>query len=223
MMKRSIGVIMVFCIALAMLMGFARTASAQPPYYAPISGNVNVFIGGKSLSESDWGYLDQQSEFGVQVDIKEHEWPISMALNFLGSSDVERDRNVDTYGSTSETQLGIKKIWEIGRATNLALGGGAAVIWGEMERRYDYPLRYKETDSETAVGPWASLGIYWNLAWINVGLEGKWSQADMRLLGRDVDAGGAHIGFIVGYNWGAGPYFAPPPAAPMPPPGPRPY
>jgi len=152
------------------------------------------------------------------VDIKEQSWPVSLALNFMGSSDVERDRVYDTFGSTSEAQIGVKKIFELGEVTNIAIAGGAAIITGDLERRYDYPYRYRETDSETEIGPWASLGIYWRLAWINVGIEGKWSKADMRLLSRDVDAGGGHFGVIIGYNWGS-PHF--PMVVPMP--GPRPY
>ena len=49
------------------------------------SGNINFFLGQKLLDNDDWGDLDQQDTFGVLVDFKPNHWPVSIALDFLGS------------------------------------------------------------------------------------------------------------------------------------------
>jgi len=35
----------------------------------------------------------------------------------------------------------------------------------------------------------------------NIGLEGKYSTADVTLFGIDADAGGGHFGMLVGFHW----------------------
>lgn len=51
------------------------------------TGNVNAFLGQKTLEENDWAPLDKQGEFGVLVDFRQPDWPVSIALDFLGSYD----------------------------------------------------------------------------------------------------------------------------------------
>ena len=61
------------------------------------TGNVNFFLGQKTLDEDDWAPLDKQGEFGVLVDFKQQNWPVSIAIDFLGSADDGTDsRRLET-------------------------------------------------------------------------------------------------------------------------------
>jgi len=55
--------------------------------YTDWTGNINVFMGGKQLEEDDWEPLDEQDEYGIMLDFKQESWPISIAIDFLSSSD----------------------------------------------------------------------------------------------------------------------------------------
>ena len=45
-------------------------------------------------------------------------------------------------------------------------------------------------------------GIYWTLGQnFNLGLDLRYSQADVTFFGTDVEAGGAHVDVILGYHW----------------------
>ena len=76
------------------------------------TGNVNFFLGQKSLDSEDWGPLDKQAEIGVLVDFKRTHWPVSVALDFLVSADEATELGTNFEGSTAEFDVGIRKIFE---------------------------------------------------------------------------------------------------------------
>ena len=48
-------------------------------------------------------------------------------------------------------------------------------------------------------------GIFWRLGKrFNLGLEARFSAAQVKLSGRDVQAGGVSVGLILGWGWGGG-------------------
>ena len=163
------------------------------------TGNVNFFLGQKSLESDDWGPLDEQGAFGVLVDFKQRHWPVSIALDILGSADDTRELGVDIDGSTVEFNAGVRKIWEVHRSSvRPYIGGGIAFINAELETTGFNTV----TVEDDGTGFWINGGVYWTLGQhFNLGLDLRYSEAEVTLLGVDVEAGGAFAGLLLGYHW----------------------
>ncbi|SPD74718.1 conserved exported hypothetical protein [uncultured Desulfobacterium sp.] len=213
-MKRAIFIAL--CLS---VLGSAQTATAQ------ISFNINSFIGAKMLDDEDWGKYDNQFEFGIMGDIKGEEWPFSLAANILYSSESESDYD-DTWhhhdysytyyaedASTTEFNLGIKKIFPLPYSWNIYIAGGGAAIYGSVEVTReiyiddgDYWDWDSDTEDDIGFGYWGSAGIYKTL-WkhLNIGLDIRYSSAEVELYDVDREAGGLHVGLILGYCWDGNP------------------
>lgn len=182
-----------------------------PPAWA-VTGDVNAFFGTKTLDSADWAPpFDDQGEFGVLFDISDRHWPVSLAIDLLGSSRQEDYWDGYTYTSTSELDLGVRKIFDIhGTDLHPYVGGGLALVNASVEDVYYWSSpcgRYDCGDNADGTGIWLNGGIYWSF-WghFNVGLDLRYSQADVTL--RDaygyrytLDAGGTHSGLLLGYRW----------------------
>lgn len=185
---------------------------------AELSGNVNAFIGMKMLDDSDWGDFDDQTEFGVMADLGANTWPIGLSANLIYSSDSTSDYHDneigDTYyytyyaedATTVELNLGVKKIWAVSGPFNIYVAGGLATIYGEMEitRANNLSGTYRDTDSEddTGLGGWGAVGCYFTFAnHVNVGMDLRYSSAEIDMYDDEIDAGGVHVGLLVGYAW----------------------
>lgn len=183
------------------------------------SGNVNGVAGIKMLKESDWGHFDDQAEVGVMADFKRASWPMSMSANLLysrdSSSDYHDNEIGDTYyytyyaeeASTAELNLGVKKIWAPADRFNFYVGGGLAVIYGEMEITRANNLSSgtywdRDTEDDAGLGGWGAVGCYVTFAsHLNIGVDLRYSSAEIDLYDKDIDAGGVHVGLLVGYAW----------------------
>lgn len=183
------------------------------------SGNVNALLGVKMLDDSDWGDFDDQIEAGVMADFSRDSWPLSLSANLLYSSDSNSDYHDneinDTYyytyyaedATTVELNLGVKKIWSLTDRFNVYVAGGIAVIYGEMEitrANNLYSGSYQDTDNEddTGYGGWGAVGGYVTFTHhINVGLDLRYSSAEIDMYNEEIDAGGFHVGLLVGYAW----------------------
>jgi opacity protein-like surface antigen len=163
------------------------------------SGNANFILGTKSLENSDWGTLDEQLAVGVLVDFKQKNWPISMAIDLLGSLDEEDIPGGKREGSTSEFDIGVRKIWEVsGSSIRPFIGGGIAFI--DAEQKLTNGISVSVDDSATGV--WLNGGVYWTLGQhFNLGLQARYSKAEVTLAGIDVEAGGTIAAIMLGYHW----------------------
>ena len=90
-------------LALA-LAALALAATAALPAHAAFEGNVNLFVGKKWLSESDWAPIDKQQEFGVLLAFAELRAPIHFAIDIVSSSDSDTFTN-PTLGNTIATSM----------------------------------------------------------------------------------------------------------------------
>jgi opacity protein-like surface antigen len=159
------------------------------------TGNVNLFLGAKALDEDDWEPVDEQDEWGIEVDFKQKSWPVSIAIDFLYGSDDGTLWGTEFESETSELNLGVRKIWDQFPHVRPFIGGGISFIRGEFSAP-------GVSDDDSAVGIWFGGGVYWTLVeHFNIGLEAKYSTAEVTLFGVDADAGGGHFGLLVGYHW----------------------
>lgn len=171
---------------------------ATPVLAGSWTGNVNVLLAKKSLDDDDWrGDLDEQNEFGLLFDLAQTNWPISIAVDLLGSKETDSISGVDWEGKTSELCLGVRKIFTIDRAGLFKpyIGGGLAFISSELEIN-------GTSEDDSATGLWLNGGAYFTLSrHFNIGLDLRYSNAETTMFGNDYEAGGTHIGLLVGYHW----------------------
>lgn len=220
-------------LAVLAIMALALVAAASPRA-ARAETNINFLLGMKFLDKDDWPVGDNQGEFGIQTTFGPEKWPVSIAIDAFGSGHVEEGvtfgDNIklgqDLMQSTYELDVGVRKIWQVGKARPF-VGGGLAIVSGRQEAYLasaidipDIPGLPDLPDFGTIIDPgdlalgpivyetdaspgfWIDGGIFWRLTKrFNLGLEARYSQAELDLLERGVQAGGAHFGLLLGWGW----------------------
>ena len=187
-------------ILMASMMGSRGYAQEERAW----TGNINLFIGQKWLDEDDWKPLDKQFELGIQYDFRPVQWPVNLTVDvsyswdhgnvydpWLGSIDVE--------ARTLEINPGVRKIWEQHSYIRPFIGAGPALIWVDGEGS---ALGVTVSDDDWGLGVWAGGGAYITLVdHLNLGLEAKYSWADVELMDVEGKAGGWHLGALIGFHW----------------------
>jgi hypothetical protein len=183
-------------VPLAILaIGFSSNALA--------GGDINFILGQKQLDEEQWGQASDQGEFGILASFGGEKWPVDIATDMIFSGHTFQvpgeDSPVELFSMTFELDLGVRKIWEHGKARPF-VGGGLAIIAADIE------LAVGEISVGTdANGPgvWVDGGIFWRLTrHFNLGLESRISRAKVdNLFGSEVEAGGEHFGLLLGCGW----------------------
>ena len=111
-------------------------AGALSALSAPCPGetNLNFVLGGKTLDADDWPLGDDQGEIAFLSTFGPERWPVQVAIDIVGSGSTESSFSVTAPGleirgedltqSTLEIDVGVRKIWETGRARPFVGGGG---------------------------------------------------------------------------------------------------
>lgn len=186
-------------LSLACLLFFCSTsiglAAAYRETESEWTGNFNLMVGSKLLDEVEWWPADEQTEYGAMLDFRHRSWPLNLAVEVL-SAEGDGTAGGDKFTSkTREFNIGVKKYWWTLIDAQAYLGGGVSLIEGEFSG-----LGLSETDE--ASGIWLAAGILWLFGdHYNVGVDIQASSADVTLFGVDADAGGGHLGFVLGYHW----------------------
>ena len=170
-----------------------------PSAYA--EGNVNFFLGQKSLHE-DFGDFTDQGEFGILFDYGNQGWPVHLAVDLLVSAK-EGESGVTSF-TTSEFDVGVRKPFEIGNMHPF-VGGGIGVMSAEIDSSW---LGKCEGSGG---GVWADAGIFWTLGQsFNLGFDARYSSADVEFEcsggyagwdGEEFNIGGTHFGLLLGFHW----------------------
>lgn len=167
-------------------------------------GDANILIAGKHLDSGDWGDTDRMGELGVITNWQGPNWPVSLAADFLAAGDdeaISRDGFTEQRGHTRELELGARKIWRPDAHIRPYFGGGFDFASAELER---IGPEGRVSDEDAGVGLWVDGGVYWTLNEVfNLGVDLRFSGASVHLLGADRNAGGASLGVMAGYHWGA--------------------
>jgi len=183
------------CVKLVLLMIAALFFVAAPatPSHAQMEYDVNFILGNKTLDEDDWEPFEDQGELAVCASFGKVEWPVRIALDLTGSYDDTHFLGTEVSGSTSEFDVGVRKIWKRNK-TRPFLGGGLAFVTGRFE------IGSSDFD-EDGVGAWIDGGAFWRLGKrFNIGVEARISRAEVSFGSVDVEAGGEHIGLILGFG-----------------------
>lgn len=182
------------------------------------TGNVNAVLGVKTLDDDEWEPADEHDEIGVMVDFGPASWPVAFTVGALRSDadettgDPASGITVGLEAEVLELSFGVKKIWTPGRTVRPYIGGGVTRVSAEATGRvagvsstppvtivFETIVGPEEDD---AIGPWIAGGVYWTLGdAFNLGVDLRYSSADVELFGVDADAGGTHAGLLLGYHW----------------------
>lgn len=185
--------------AAALVLGAGR---AEARYH----GNLNLFVGQKWLTESEWAPVAEQPELGLMLAFGEERLTVHFALDaYYARSEVANpDPTVTTRvkGTSGELSIGVRKLWELG-ATHPYIGGGASIV--TVREDLDGPSG-RVTHDDRGYGGYAQLGVFWRLAGhLNLGIEARYNKVDADMGDtfsvRDVEAGGFHAGLLIGYGW----------------------
>ncbi len=189
---------------------------------AEFSGNINLFGGQKSLNKDDWSDeivdVSKQNEYGIKIDFKQKDWPVSIAIDYLSSSKDDsvsaaliNDPDLGTIsvsekvkGKTSELNLGVRKILDLPSPIRPFIGGGISIVNAKAD--FDASISglgsFSDSDTDNAVGVWINAGVYVTLAeHFNIGVDLAYSNATVTLFEEDTKVGGFHYGLLAGYHW----------------------
>ena len=165
------------------------------------SGNISGYLGQKSLDDNDWDNLDRQGSLGMIFDFKKQSWPVSIALDVIISGNEDKDDGIKTEAGSLETHIGVRKIFELSNSSMQPyIGGGIAIIGTSIRNRSGGSTISK--DDETATGVWIGGGMYYAATRsLHVGLDLRYSEAEVEIFDEDREVGGIYTGVTVGYHW----------------------
>ncbi len=192
------------CAWTLLLLVFAAPAALAGEW----TGNANLLLGAKAMEEDDWEPLEEQAEVAIRLDFREKAWPVNLSLDLVGTR-AEEDAFyaipgfgtawADIEATTSEWNLGVRKIWEGFHLVRPYVNGGLAIIHAEVEVS---TLGVSVDRDDTGVGYFLGGGVYWTLAeHFNLGLDLRYSWAEVGWDGFEGNGGGSHAGLLVGYHW----------------------
>jgi len=164
------------------------------------TGNVSAYLGHKSVDDTDWPNLDSQTSVGVISDFRKQSWPVSIAADLIFAGTVhESGANEDT-GGTSEIHLGARKVFTLENSSfRPYVGGGVAFVNAILE---NVNAGVTVDDDDRAVGAWLGAGTYYAVTpSFNIGLDVRYSKAEVTLFDKEREAGGLNAGITAGYHW----------------------
>ena len=188
---------------LSVLFAAAALGRTMPAVGEDWNGDINVLLAGKRLDNNEWAPTQRQGELGLQTDFQPPAWPVALAVDFLAAganTPVSYRGFTEQRARTSELDLGVRKIFRPAALVRPYVGGGLALASAELE--YAGPFG-TISDHDGGAGAWIGGGVFWTLASaFNIGLDAKFSSAQVNLFGQSMDAGGFHLGLLLGYHWG---------------------
>lgn len=164
------------------------------------TGNVSGYLGHKSVDDKEWNGLDSQGSIGIIFDFKKQDWPVSIAADLIVSGTEDENGGQRDIGGTLETHLGIRKIFTTKSALfSPYIGGGIALVAATIESKSN---NVTVDDDDSAYGYWAGVGTYIEVTPnFNIGVDLRYSKAEVTLFDTDRDTDGLHAGITAGYHW----------------------
>ena len=164
------------------------------------TGNVSAYLGHKSVDDEDWPNLDSQRSAGVISDFRKQSWPVSIAADLIFAGDDHKNGGIEDTGGTMEIHLGARKVFTLDNSRfSPYVGSGVAIVAASLEREI---VGVTVDDDETALGVWVGAGAYYAVTpRFNVGLDVRYSKAEVNLFDIDRKAGGLNAGLTIGYHW----------------------
>jgi len=185
-------------------------------------GEASLLLGQKALADDEFedAGADSAPQFGVAVSL-DFDWPVSLALDLLSSSD---DNTLDlsstfpyqiaTDVETLELNLGVRKFFLKDTKWRPYVGGGLAWIDLDVDQvesgSFGPGTEYETTvvdDSDSGAGVWLDGGFLYRFGSFHAGVDVRWSDASADLVPNgttgsvDLDSGGIQYSAAFGYHW----------------------
>jgi opacity protein-like surface antigen len=188
-------------IASLFLLTVSAVQADETSHSDSFTGNVSGYLGNKTLDDNDWGKLDQQGSLGVIFDFKKESWPVSIAADVIVSGNVKETGSSEELAGSLGTHLGVRNIFKLSNASfQPYIGGGISLISTELRNKNAGVTISKSDDSAT--GTWLGTGMYYALNnHFNIGVDLRYSEADVTLFNVERKVGGMHSGITIGYHW----------------------
>jgi len=182
---------------------FLISAITSPAFAAENnwSGHFSLYAGEKSFDKEDWkGSSQEQDSGGFLIDFKKKNWPVSIAIDLVGTEHKVNNQGKSTTSSIGELDLGIRKVWSSSSLPIAPYIGGGIALSG-IERDI-YSGGSHTLHEKSALGTWAGVGAYWNITrFFTLGIDMRYTQAEVKLSGKDVNIGGVNTGLTAGVKW----------------------
>ena len=164
------------------------------------TGNVSGYVGHKSVDDKDWPNLDSQASVGVISDFGKRSWPVSIAADLLFAGTVHESGVNEDTGGTMEIHLGARKIFTLENSSfRPYVGGGVALVSAMLENENAGVV---VDDDDTAIGAWVGAGTYYAVTpSFNIGVDVRYSKAEVTIFDKEREAGGLNAGITAGYHW----------------------
>ena len=164
------------------------------------TGNVSGYLGHKTVDDKDWPDLDSQGSVGVISDFRKQSWPVSIAADLIMSGAVHESGTQENTGGTAEAHLGARKIFTLQNSPfRPYIGGGAALVSAMLENEN---AGVTLDDNDTTVGVWIGAGTYYAVTpSFNIGVDVRYSKAEVTLFDKERETGGMNAGITAGYHW----------------------
>lgn len=176
----------------------------RPPEREPASPyvDIDVFGGSKSLDETDWAPLAAHGEAGILTTVGAGSWPVHLAGDYYYSFANGTVSGADVRVATTELCFGLRRVFEL-PAPMLRPHVGAGLAHVTVANFADVD-GVSQTARGSALGFWAGAGAFLRLGdSVNLGVQARYSVATPDVNGRDVSAGGFHVGATLGFAYGA--------------------
>ena len=164
------------------------------------TGNVSGYLGYKTVDDNDWPNLDSQGSVGVISDFGKQSWPVSIAADLLFAGTVHESGVKKDTGGTMEIHLGARKIFTLQNSSFRPYVGGGAVLVSAMLENENAGVVVD--DDDTAIGAWVGAGTYYAVTpSFNIGVDVRYSKAEVTIFDKEREAGGLNAGITAGYHW----------------------
>ncbi len=200
-MKNFITVSTITSTALSTLLFMAMPAAYADDTQADgWTGNVSGYLGHKSVDDDDWPNLDSQGSVGVISDFGKRSWPVSIAADLIFAGTVHESGVNEDTGGTIEMHLGARKVFAMQNSSfRPYVGGGVALVTAILENENAGVM---VDDDDNTVGAWVGAGTYYAVTpSFNLGLDVRYSKAEVTLFDKEREAGGLNAGITAGYHW----------------------
>ncbi len=187
-----------------LVLAFAMLAVPRTWAASNITGNINGALGAKWLDSDDWDPNDDQFLFGLFTDFRQNSWPISIAIDFIGTTNSKDRDGARITGSTGEMALGVRKVWDQFGAVAPFIGIGPSIMTAQTESSVSSNNggHIITEDHDTDVGYWLGGGVLFHVTpMLNLGAAIRYSQAEVELFNQDVKAGGTEFMLLAGVHF----------------------
>ena len=163
--------------------------------FGETGGNINIFLGAKSLESGDWSPVEEQSEVGIKFDIGEKGSNTKFAFDLLSSETSDSSTGFDITGSTSEMNIGVR-YYSDPSGQGAFFGAGLSFIDISMD------IAGVGSESSNGTGLWFEVGAAMRAGTnVNLGIDIIVSQATIDWFDIEVEGGGTHLGFFIGVSF----------------------